>query len=247
MHGTAHMHEAAAPSVHDRTHSTTIGHLLLTVTGHAEQAANVAELNRKLAELEAAASAAGLWDSQERAQATLQQMADVKGTLEEVEAFQALLADVSTAAELAQLEVCAAALPCCALDWSCMASTKITHGQTYECATCTFVQFGSSQWVIQKSDRASRSRCHSKLDVQSAMHAGCRRARRSRRSCARARACCASWSGAWRAGTCSGCWAATTTRGRRCSASRCLPDLAAFVAKHLTWGPEMVQALAVPQ
>ena len=76
------------------------------------QAANLARLKQRLKDLEKAASASDLWDSQERAQATLQEMADVKGTVEEVEGFQGLLADISTAAELAQLEVRARMQPC---------------------------------------------------------------------------------------------------------------------------------------
>ena len=100
------LHGAAAPlSMHQLDVKVPPVCGLLDARIACKQAANVAELRRRLAELEGAASAADLWESQERAQATLQQMADVKGTLEEVEGFQALLADVSTAAELAQLEV----------------------------------------------------------------------------------------------------------------------------------------------
>lgn len=65
----------------------------------------MAKLKDEFRELEAAASAADLWEDQQRAQGTLQQMSDLRATIEEVEGFWATLADVQTAVELAQLEV----------------------------------------------------------------------------------------------------------------------------------------------
>ena len=63
------------------------------------------QLREQFQHLEEKASAADLWDSQEKAQSTLQEMSDLRGVIEEVEGFQALLVDVQTAMELAQLEV----------------------------------------------------------------------------------------------------------------------------------------------
>ena len=69
------------------------------------QVVNVAKLEQQYASLEQQASASDFWDSQERAQATLQQMSSVKGSLDSVRGLQALLSDAQTAIELAELEV----------------------------------------------------------------------------------------------------------------------------------------------
>lgn len=69
------------------------------------------QLRKQFQQLEAKASAADLWDSQDKAQSTLQEMSDLRGVIEEVEGFQALMADAQTAIELAQLEVCRHAAP----------------------------------------------------------------------------------------------------------------------------------------
>ena len=66
---------------------------------------NLPSLRDQYAALEQAASASSFWDDQESAQATLQQMSELRGIIQEVEGFQGLLGDVQTAIELAEMEV----------------------------------------------------------------------------------------------------------------------------------------------
>lgn len=69
------------------------------------QVVDIAKLQQQYASLEHQASASDFWDSQDRAQATLQQMSSVKGSLDNARGLQALLSDAQTAIELAELEV----------------------------------------------------------------------------------------------------------------------------------------------
>ena len=66
---------------------------------------NVAELEQQYSQLEQQASASDFWECQETAQITLQQMSDLKSSLDSVRGLQSLLSDVQTAVELAELEV----------------------------------------------------------------------------------------------------------------------------------------------
>ncbi|CAL8465217.1 g4752 [Coccomyxa elongata] len=72
--------------------------------GEAVQVTDLPSLRDQYAALEQAASASSFWDDQESAQATLQQMSELRGTIQEIEGFQGLLGDVQTAIELAQME-----------------------------------------------------------------------------------------------------------------------------------------------
>ncbi len=65
---------------------------------------NLTSLRDQYAALEQAASDGAFWEDQESAQATLQQMSELKGIVQEVEGFQGLLGDVQTAIELAEME-----------------------------------------------------------------------------------------------------------------------------------------------
>lgn len=68
------------------------------------QLTNLASLRDQYAALEQKASAGDFWEDQDRAQATLQQMSELRGTMQDVEGFQSLLGDVQTALELAEME-----------------------------------------------------------------------------------------------------------------------------------------------
>ena len=76
------------------------------------QATNVISLEQQYSLLERQASASEFWDSQETAQATLQQMSGLKESLDTARGFKALLSDVQTAIELAELEVRPVACTC---------------------------------------------------------------------------------------------------------------------------------------
>ena len=63
------------------------------------------KLEQQYSALEGQASAPEFWDSQETAQATLQQMSSLKSSMDSVKGLQALLADAEAAMELAELAV----------------------------------------------------------------------------------------------------------------------------------------------
>lgn len=116
LHGTD---KAVQPAVrlpnHTGKRKTTCSFLQ---TGEAEkqvaeavQVTNLPSLTDQYAALEQAASASTFWDDQESAQAMLQQMSELRGTIQEIEGFQGLLGDVQTAIELAQMEARLVALP----------------------------------------------------------------------------------------------------------------------------------------
>ncbi len=79
--------------------------------GEAVQVTDLPSLRDQYTGLEQAASASSFWDDQESAQATLQQMSELRGTIQEIEGFQGLLGDVQTAIELAEMEAWLVALP----------------------------------------------------------------------------------------------------------------------------------------
>lgn len=66
---------------------------------------DVGKLEVEFSSLEQKASAPEFWDNQETAQAVLQQMSDLKSSLDSARGLQALLSDAQTAVELAELEV----------------------------------------------------------------------------------------------------------------------------------------------
>ena len=63
------------------------------------------KLEQQYSALEQQASAPEFWDSQDTAQATLQQMSSLKSSMDSVKGLQALLADAEAAMELAELAV----------------------------------------------------------------------------------------------------------------------------------------------
>ena len=69
------------------------------------QAVDVKKLEQQYSALEQQAGVPGFWDSQETAQATLQQMSSIKSSMDSVRGLQALLADAEAAIELAELAV----------------------------------------------------------------------------------------------------------------------------------------------
>lgn len=69
------------------------------------QVANIGKLEQHYSALEEQAGATDFWDSQASAQATLQQMSNLKSSIDSVKGLQSLLSDVQTAIELAELEV----------------------------------------------------------------------------------------------------------------------------------------------
>ena len=69
------------------------------------QVMDIEKLEQQYSALEQQASAPEFWDSQETAQATLQQMSNLKSSMDSVKGLQALLADAEAAMELAELAV----------------------------------------------------------------------------------------------------------------------------------------------
>ena len=66
---------------------------------------DIGKLEQQYSALEQQASSPEFWDSQEVAQATLQQMSNLKSSMDSVKGLQALLADAEAAMELAELAV----------------------------------------------------------------------------------------------------------------------------------------------